>query len=624
MNKILVPIIVSISMAAYSQCNQLVWSDEFNGNSVDLSKWAFQNGDGCPSMCGWGNGELESYTDNPKNISVANGVLTMTAIRETVGGSSFTASKIRTLGLHSWKYGRFEASMRMPLGRGLWPAFWMLSTNNQWPTTGEIDIMEYRGDIPKQTNGTLHYGLPWPNNRYDGSAYVHNQNLSDAFHTYAVEWDENQIKWYFDNTLMKTETKNPNSLDPANNSSIPWPWNTEFYIILNFAVGGGYTGNPTPSQVELTKPTFEVDYVRVYSGTGSIATLTPPVISGTSKMYTGENKTFSVQSVSGASYIWTVSGGNASIVSGQNTNSITIKNTTESVCTLSVEVSLPATNTCPAQSVQGSKTISAYKDNCTFVFNDFETNGANAANLAGTDGTASIVNNPTISNANASAKALKYVRSTNQYDIIFLDDALLRNGSDYENGSFAFELDVYSPKPAGTPVEIQVASKSAWNAAWPTGRHTVYRATTTKTNQWETLRFVLSETADANRAQFNTSVDRLIVLLNPNSTSSDTYYFDNLKRVSISSNTCLVTELEDEQSAEKEIVKVYPTVSESVFHIESSKIIEHLYVYNATGKVVFQKYGNISSFGDSFNSGMYLVVMTMSDGRNFSYKVQKK
>jgi hypothetical protein len=243
--------------------------------------------------------------------------------------------------------------------------------------------------------------------------------------------------------------------------------------------------------------------------------------------------------------------------------------------------------------------------------------------LAGTDGTASIVNNPTISNANASAKALKYVRSTNQYDIIFLDDALLRNGSDYENGTFAFELYVYSPKPAGTPVEIQVASTSTWNAAWPTGRHSVYKALTTKTNQWETLRFTLSETADPNRAQFNTSVDRLIVLLNPNSISSDTYYFDNLKRVSISSNTCLVTELEDEQSAEKEIVKVYPTVSESVFHVESSKTIEHLYVYNATGKVVFQKYGNISNFGDSFNSGMYLVVMTMYDGRNFSYKVQK-
>ena len=606
MKKIITSLFLISSLAAYSQCNQLVWSDEFNGNSVDLSKWAFQNGDGCPSLCGWGNGELESYTDNAKNISIANGILTMTVVKENVGAASFTASKIRTLGLHSWKYGRFEASMRMPLGRGLWPAFWMLSTNNQWPTTGEIDIMEYRGDIPKQTNGTLHYGLPWPNNRYDGSAHVHSQNLSDAFHTYAVEWDENQIKWFFDNTLIKTETKNPNSLNPANNSSNTWPWNTEFYVILNFAVGGGYTGNPTPSQVELTKPTFEVDYVRVYSGTGGISTLTPPVISGLSKMYTGENKVYSVQSVSGASYNWAISGGNASIVSGKNTNSVTIKNTSESVCTLSVEILIPASNNCPAQSAQASKTISAYKDNCTFVFNDFETNGANAASLAGTDGTASTINNPAISNGNSSAKVLKYVRSNNQYDIIFLDDALLRNGSEYENGSFAFELDVYSPKPAGTPIEIQIASTGSWNTAWPTGRHSVYKALTTKTNQWETLHFTLSETADPNRAQFNTSVDRLIVLLNPNSTTSETYYIDNLKRVSISSTTCLVTGTEESDFNPSEKISAFPSPTKDVINISGVEANATISILNVNGTTVLETQSKKIDLS-MFSSGIYFI-----------------
>jgi len=606
MKKIITGLLVLTSITSFAQCNQLVWSDEFNGNSVDLSKWAFQNGDGCPNLCGWGNGELQTYTNNPKNVSVANGILTMTAVRENVGNSAFTASKMLTLGLHAWKYGKYEARMRMPLGRGLWPAFWMLSTNNQWPTTGEIDIMEYRGDRPKQTDGTLHYGLPWPNNRYDGSAYTHSQNLSDDFHTYTVEWDENQIKWYFDNILFKTETKNPNSLNPASNSTNVWPWNTEFYIILNLAVGGGYAGNPTASQVELTKPTFEVDYVRVYSGTGSSSALTPPVISGISKIYSGENKTFSVQSVLGASYNWTVSGGNASIVSGQSTNSITIKNTSESVCTLSVEVSILATNTCPAQSVQSSKTISAYKDNCTFVFNDFETNGANAANLAGTDGTASIVNNPTVSNANASAKALKYVRSTNLYDIIFLDDALLRNGTDYENGSFAFEMDVYSPKPAGTPIEIQIASIGSWNAAWPTGRHTVYRATTSKTNQWETLRFTLSETADPNRAQFNTSVDRLIVLLNPNSTGSDTYYIDNLKRVSINSTTCLITGTEDSDFSPSEKMSVFPSPTKDIININGTRENTLISILNLNGTTVLETHSQKIELS-MFPSGIYFI-----------------
>lgn len=265
MKKILAVLGILCSISTFSQTYQLVWADEFNGSSVDLTKWSFQNGNGCPNMCGWGNGELQSFTNESKNVNVANGVLTIKAIRENVNGSSFTSSKLITNGLHAWKYGRFEARMKMPLGRGTWPAFWMLPTNNQWPTTGEIDIMEYRGDLPKQTNGTLHYGQAWPNNLWDGSHYIHSQNLSDDFHLYAVEWDENKIQWFFDNVLIKTETKTPNTLSPPSNSSNAWPWNTDYYMILNLAVGGTYTGGPSASEVELTKATFEVDYVRVYS-----------------------------------------------------------------------------------------------------------------------------------------------------------------------------------------------------------------------------------------------------------------------------------------------------------------------------------------------------------------------
>lgn len=153
--------------------------------------------------------------------------------------------------------------MRMPLGRGLWPALWMLSVNNQWPTTGEIDIMEYRGDKSTQTNSTLHYGSPWPNNQYDAASLDTKQNLSSDFHLYSVEWTENELRFYFDDILINKETKSPNSLNPASNGN-PWPWTSEFYIILNLAVGGNYTGNPSVSQVEMTKPTFEIDYVRVY------------------------------------------------------------------------------------------------------------------------------------------------------------------------------------------------------------------------------------------------------------------------------------------------------------------------------------------------------------------------
>ena len=253
------------SQVSYSQYNQLVWSDEFNGTTVDQTKWNFVTGNGCPGLCGWGNGELEYYTDGTNNTTVANGVLTMTVKKETSNGSPFTSSKLVTLGKFSKTYGRFEARMRMPKGVGMWPAFWMLSKNNNWPMTGEIDIMEYRGDQPKVDFGTLHYGLAWPNNKYDGNSITSTTDLDQDFHVYAVEWTVDDIKWYLDNTLYKTETRDPSTLNPANNNpSNLWPWNSDFYIILNFAVGGGFCGSPSEAQIQLTKPTFEIDYVRVY------------------------------------------------------------------------------------------------------------------------------------------------------------------------------------------------------------------------------------------------------------------------------------------------------------------------------------------------------------------------
>lgn len=251
------------SVAMYAQCTQPIWSDEFDGSAIDANKWAFQTGNGCPNLCGWGNNELEYYTSNSKNAYIKDGILTLEAVKESSNGSSFTSSKLVTLGKASWKYGRFEARMRLPLGNGLWPAFWMLSVNNDWPMTGEIDIMEYRGDKATQTNSTLHYGSAWPNNQYDASSLDTKLNLSSDFHVYAVEWTADEIRFYFDQTLVKRETKNPNSLNPASNGN-PWPWTSDFYIILNLAVGGNYTGNPSANNVVLTKPTFEIDYVRVY------------------------------------------------------------------------------------------------------------------------------------------------------------------------------------------------------------------------------------------------------------------------------------------------------------------------------------------------------------------------
>lgn len=266
--------IIILSLLTYTSsaqsCYKLVWSDEFNGTSLNTSDWNYILGDGCPGLCGWGNNEFESYTNSENNISIGNGVLTITAIKENIGSSTFSSAKIDTKGKQEFTYGRMEARMKMPQGFGLWPAFWMLRHDNAWPMTGEIDIMEYRGDQTNKVDATLHYGSSWPNNQHDGDSYnIGVGTLYDGFHNYAIEWDANSIKWYIDDQLFKTETKSPNTLAPQSTNDA-WPWGEDFYFILNLAVGGWYTGATDPDLVEVTKPTFEIDYVRVYElGTAS-------------------------------------------------------------------------------------------------------------------------------------------------------------------------------------------------------------------------------------------------------------------------------------------------------------------------------------------------------------------
>ena len=400
---LLLVIILIFSQRTYSQCNQLVWSDEFDGTTVDQTKWVYQTGNGCPNLCGWGNGELENYTSGTNNMSVSNGILTITAKKESSNGSDFSSAKLVTLGKFSRTHGRFEARMRMPKGLGLWPAFWMLSVNNNWPMTGEIDIMEYRGDQPRNDFGTLHYGLVWPDNRYDGNTYTYSADLSTDFHVYAVEWTADDIKWYLDNNLFKTETRNPSSLNPVNNNpNYPWPWTSDFYIILNLAVGGGFAGNPTSAQVQLTKPTFEIDYVRVYTG-GSGSASNPTVITGATKVFSNTTTTFSIPVITGATFIWTAM--NATIQSGQGTNVVKIVFPAESTYTINLSVNVPASGSCLANVFQLSKAITTLKDSCTFVYADFD--NRTLVNPGTMTGTASVVNNPASNSVNSSAKVMK-------------------------------------------------------------------------------------------------------------------------------------------------------------------------------------------------------------------------
>ncbi|MBP6796233.1 MAG: glycoside hydrolase family 16 protein, partial [Saprospiraceae bacterium] len=249
-----------IAGIVYSQCPKLVWADEFNGTELDLTKWSYQIGDGCDiNLCQWGNNELQWYTSNKENVDVSNGTLKIKAVRQTLNNKNYTSGRIRSINKGDFKYGRIEARMKLPIGQGIWPALWMLPTDNVyggWPRSGELDIMEYLGHEPNKVHATLHFGNPWPNNSSTTKSYSKPlSKLSDGFHEIVLEWKENELKWFIDGYLYATKT----NLDLNGHQ---WPFDQKFHLLLNLAVGGNWPGNPNASTV--FPQTFEVDYVRVY------------------------------------------------------------------------------------------------------------------------------------------------------------------------------------------------------------------------------------------------------------------------------------------------------------------------------------------------------------------------
>ncbi|MFK7979346.1 MAG: family 16 glycosylhydrolase, partial [Saprospiraceae bacterium] len=237
-------------------CAYLVWSDEFDGAALDLNKWTPQIGTGSG---GWGNQELQYY--RAENTTVADGKLTITAKNEVFNGSNYTSSRLRTIDKGDWKYGRFEASIKLPIGQGIWPAFWMMPTDDAygtWPRSGEIDIMELLGHKPEEVFGTIHFGSSFETRRFIGNEYqLPSGNFNEDFHVFAIEWEENAIRWYVDDVLYATRTAD--EISPDN-----WPFDQRFHFILNVAVGGSFPGSPDGTTV--FPQAMEVDYVRVYKG----------------------------------------------------------------------------------------------------------------------------------------------------------------------------------------------------------------------------------------------------------------------------------------------------------------------------------------------------------------------
>jgi beta-glucanase (GH16 family) len=282
-----------------------VWSDEFNGSSLDQSIWSFQLGqfNDCVHYC----------TDLPTNTTVADGKLQLIALEESFQGYNYTASVIKTKHTVNWRYGRIEARIKLPGTNGFVPAFWLLPEDEQygwWPASGEIDIMEHPTNEVTTIYGTIHSEAY---NSFTGSGPRGGTiDISDAetdFHLYAIEWTPDKIDFFVDD-------QNYYTFNNEHSGSQTWPFDNPFYIILNMAVGGAWVGNPTSSTV--FPAIMEVDYVRAYQNFEDIAFYGPDYV-----MHNTQSLLYSAPNISGMEYEWSVPN-TAQITSGQNTKKINV------------------------------------------------------------------------------------------------------------------------------------------------------------------------------------------------------------------------------------------------------------------------------------------------------------
>ena len=253
---------------------ELLWHDEFSEDKLDMTIWDYD-----PHEPGWTNEELQEYTTSEKNVFTRDGKLVLKAIKteDANGKPYYTSGKVKTQNKKDFMYGKIVASAKVPKGYGLWPAIWMMPTDEQhygqWPKCGEIDIMEVLGNDPTTAYGTLHYGEPHADQQ---AIYkLEEGSFADDFHEFSVEWDPGEFRYYIDGELYLTINDWFTAVQGEDDKPYPAPFDQTFFVQLNLAVGGTWPGNPTPT-TNFDKAEFQIDYVRVYQRSEYDTNVTKP------------------------------------------------------------------------------------------------------------------------------------------------------------------------------------------------------------------------------------------------------------------------------------------------------------------------------------------------------------
>ena len=579
-------------LALMGQCNTLVWSDEFNDVSLNANNWSCVVGNG-----GFGNNELQYYTSNKSNVDVTGGNLVITAKNENNylgSGSNYTSAKIQSKLKKSWKYGRFEARIKVPSASAIWPAFWMLPNTDDWPRAGEIDILETQNKAPKNASQTIHYfSTPPQNHQY--LTNVHNLNVNWAldYHLYAVDWTPSQIVFSIDG--VTTKTLSPQSM--VNNGSLASDWTFDeqpFYMIFNVAVGGSYTGNALPSSVDYPVSMY-VDFVRVYTNENSLT------ISGCNLLFTGETHTYSATDIGvNGTYLWVVPVG-AVIESGQGTNSIVVKYNSALSGAITCSISRDACNSSLA-----SYSVKAIHVDCPIVLDDYENNRNLSSTLASGVYSAPI-SNVNKNGSNSSAFCASYVRNgSNQWDILSFRNFLVGDPDDYRKGIRKFTMDVKTSAPAGTSVVLELGKTADLSKSFPLGRHSQYSAVTGLANTWTKLTFNWLASPDASLT--GADVDKIQLLFNANTFTNHTYYIDNFN----AEGTCLALEVND-SIAHSSLPLFFPNPFSDAFVLNSNYSngeTVFLNIFNVDGVLQsaseFKGNSTISA-GGNLPEGMYII-----------------